>query len=290
MKIDDLVTFIEVAKAPSLRKAASKLDVQPGTLSKVIKRIESYYQQELFSRSAGSWTLTSAGETLFLRAIELVSINDKIERELGKPRRPHLRVSGSETLLSYFVPQLMQNLVEKQQQATLETKATHDLDALRKHEVDLAIIARLNKQPPQERQIAMHPISDVTFVTAASSFHPLSQKNEQPVKIEEVLRYPFIVPSAPIYGNMDTHRSLDGWHDEHFSRIITARVDTATMLIAMVKSQPMLAYLPDYIAKEHQLNIIQTSGCPYTCEQTIWLCRHKQLQHHWMQIFEQTAI
>ncbi len=38
---------------------------------------------------------------LFHRAIELVTINDKIERELGKPRSPHPRVSGSEAILGY---------------------------------------------------------------------------------------------------------------------------------------------------------------------------------------------
>ncbi|CAH0537770.1 LysR family transcriptional regulator [Vibrio marisflavi] len=286
MKIDDLVIFVEVAKAPSLRSAACKLNVQPGTLSKTIKRVESYYQQELFSRSSSHWKLTSAGETLFQRAIELIAINDKIERELGKPRRPHLRICGSETLLSYFVPQLVQRMVDKELNATLETKTAQDLEALRKHDADLALVARLNEQTPVERQIAAQPIKHVNFVTVANSHHPLAQLCEEPINIKDVLKYPFIVPSSPIYGSMDAHRSLDGWHDEHFSRLITARVDTASMLIAMIKSKPLLAYLPDYMAKEHKLHIIDIVGCPYTCKQTIWLCRHKQIHHHWIHIFD----
>jgi len=85
---------------------------------------------------------------------------------------------------------------------------------------------------------------------------------------------------------MDTNLSHDGWHGEHFSRHIIARVDTISTLIAMVKHQPWLAYLPDYIAKEHNFQVIESVGCPYTCEQTIWLCRHKQIHHHWMRVFE----
>lgn len=286
MKINDLITFVAAAKAPSLRQAAAVLDVQPGTLSKIIKRIESHYQQELFDRRGGKWQLTSSGEMLYQRATELVAVHDKIERELGKPRRPHLRVSGSETLLSHFVPSLMQRFVDKNLQVTMEAKVSQDLAMLTKHEVDLAIIASLSKHAPQEPQIKIQALSQVNFVTVANNFHPIVQQQRDEIDINEVLNHPFIVPSKPIYGVMDVQRNHDGWHDEHFSRQITARVDTASGLVSMVKYQPLLAYVPDYIAQEHNLKVLTVTGCPYTCEQTIWLCQHQQIQHHWMRVFE----
>lgn len=285
MKINDLITFVAVAKASSLRQAAAVLDVQPGTLSKTIKRIESHYQQELFDRRGGKWQLTSSGEMLYQRATELVAINDKIERELGKPRRPHLRVSGSETLLSHFAPSLMQRFVDKKLQVTMEAKVSQDLTMLTKHEVDLAIIASLSKHAPREPQVKIQALSQVNFVTVANHSHPIVQQQRSEIDINEVLSHPFIVPSKPIYGVMDVQRSHDGWHDEHFSRQITARVDTASGLVSMVKYQPLLAYVPDYIAQEHNLEVLTVNGCPYTCEQTIWLCQHQQIQHHWMQVF-----
>lgn len=285
MKLNDLAIFVEVAKAPSLRSAANQLDMQPGTLSKIIKRIEAYYQQELFNRHSANWTLTSSGEMLFQRAIELVAINDKIERELGKPRRPHMRVSGSEAILGYFLPTLLQRLSAKQIHISLETKDAQDLALLRKHDVDLALVSSLSTQNPSDRQIVADAISTVNFVTVVDSSHPLAARGQKSVFIEEVLEYPFVVPSKAIYGSVDTSRSHDGWHDDDFSRHIMARVDTASMLIAMVKTQGMLAYLPDYIAREHNLKVISIEGCPYSCEQTIWMCRHKQLHHHWMQAF-----
>ncbi|MCL9781741.1 LysR family transcriptional regulator [Vibrio sp. S4M6] len=286
MKINDLAIFVEVAKAQSLRQAARQLGIHPGTLSKTIKRIEEHYQHEMFSRIGGNWALTSAGETLFQRAIELIEVNEKIERELGKPRRPHLRVSGPNAVLSYFLPGLMHQFIAAQPQATIETKTAHDLSMLLKHDVDLALICQLNDQPPSERQIVAKKLRKVTFVTAANLNHPLVSRSGQVTPIEQVLQHPFIVPSQPFYGKMEEQRSPDGWHDEHFSRLISARVDNTAALIALINARPLLAYLPDYIAHEHKLHVIKTSGCPYTCEQSLWLCQHKQRQHYWMQIFD----
>lgn len=286
MKLEDLSIFVEVARATGLRSAAKHLNMQPGTLSKTIKRIEAHYQQTLFERQGMQWILTSSGEMLFHRAIEMLSINEKIERELGKPRRPHLRISGSEALLSSFVPRLMTKFSDKQQEVTLETTLCEDLTMLAKHDVDLAVVSSLHGQQPYERQIDATPLQDINFVTVASPTHPLAIAGNVKISIEQTLAYPFAVPSKSIYGKMAMHRSHDGWHDEHYNRLISVRADTTSTLISMVKSQPLLAYLPDYIAQEHQLHIIDVLGCPYTCEQTVWLCKHKYITPHWMPVFD----
>lgn len=287
MKLNDLAVFVEVAKAPSLREAAKQMEMQPGTVSKLIKRIEAYYQQKLFSKHGTQWVLTEAGDMLFQRAIEMLVINQKIERELGKPRRPHLRISGSEAVLGYFVPNVIERLLSHDHDITLETRNAQDLALLNKHEVDIALVSSLSGFPPQERQIMTTELSQANFVTVANKAHPLFSKHtEEAVSIEKLLQYPFVIPSKPIYGAMAIHRSLDGWHDEEFSRLISARVDTISTLIALVKHQPLLAYLPDYVAKEHGLKVITVSGCPYSCEQTIWLCRHNEVLHHCLNVFD----
>lgn len=287
MKLNDLAVFVEVAKAPSMREAAKKIGMQPGTVSKLIKRIEAHYQQKLFDKHGTQWGLTEAGDMLFQRVIEMLAINDKIERELGKPRRPHLRVSGSEAVLGYFVPSLIERLLSHNHDVSLETKSAQDLTLLNKHEVDIALVSSLNGFPPHQRQLIATELSQANFVTVANQDHPLfSKERAEAVSIESLLHYPFVVPSKPIYGAMAKHRSLDGWHDEEFSRRISARVDTISTLIALVKHQPLLAYLPDYVAKEHGLKVITVLGCPYSCEQTVWLCRHSEVQHHCLQVFD----
>lgn len=287
MKLNDLAVFVEVAKAPSMREAAKKIGMQPGTVSKLIKRIEAHYQQKLFDKHGTQWGLTEAGDMLFQRVIEMLAINDKIERELGKPRRPHLRVSGSEAVLGYFVPSLIERLLSHNHDVSLETKSAQDLTLLNKHEVDIALVSSLNGFPPHQRQLIATELSQANFVTVANQDHPLfSKEGAEAVSIESLLHYPFVVPSKPIYGAMAKHRSLDGWHDEEFSRLISARVDTISTLIVLVKHQPLLAYLPDYVAKEHGLKVITVLGCPYSCEQTVWLCRHSEVQHHCLQVFD----
>ncbi|GAL34718.1 transcriptional regulator of rhamnose utilization LysR family [Vibrio maritimus] len=233
MKLNDLAIFVEVARAPSLREAAKQLALQPGTVSKQIKRIEGYYQQQLFARKGVHWSLTEAGEMLFQRALEMLAINDKIERELGKPRRPHMRVSGSEAVLGYFAPELMSKLLERKHDVTLETKTSQDLSMLLKHEVDVALVSSLTGYPPSERQIIATELRQANFVTVGSPKHPLCQPREEgcvETPIETLLNHSFVVPSKPIYGAMATHRSLDGWHDEAFSRRITARLIPSRLL------------------------------------------------------------
>lgn len=227
---------------------------------------------------------------LFQRVIEMLAINDKIERELGKPRRPHIRVSGSEAVLGYFVPSLIERLLSHNHNISLETKSAQDLTLLNKYEVDIALVSSLSGFPPHERQLISTELSQANFVTVANQSHPLfSEARGEVVAIENLLHHSFVVPSKPIYGAMEKHRSLDGWHDEEFSRRISARVDTISTLIALVKHQPLLAYLPDYVAKEHGLKVITVTGCPYRCEQTIWLCRHSEVQHHCLQVFDNAS-
>ncbi|GAM66590.1 hypothetical protein JCM19236_4042 [Vibrio sp. JCM 19236] len=187
-------------------------------------------------------------------------------------------------MLAHFVPSLMTKL--SQQQLTLETKQSEDLAMLTKHEVDLALVTSLQGTHPQDRQVEYQALQEINFVTVASHTHPMLIEHGAHLSIDQVLEYPFVIPSKPIYGKMATNRSLDGWFDEEFNRRIMARVDTTSMLTSLVKSQPLLAYVPDYLAKEHSLQILEVSGCPYTCEQTVWLCRNKHLSAHWMQAFE----
>ncbi|EMH3443555.1 LysR family transcriptional regulator [Vibrio harveyi] len=285
MRFNDLIVFAEVTKATSLRSAAEKLNMQPSTISKTIKRIEAHYQQELFNRYPTCWTLTTAGELLLQRAFELIAISDKIERELGQPRRPHMKVSGSTTLLSYFLPNLINQISKQHIDISLETKEFQGLELLHNHDVDMAIVSSQSDLNLTDRYIRAKALSEVNFVTVADSNHPIFTTFDHSISIEKVLRYPFVIPSKPIYGSLDSDRSHDGWHDIEFTRTIKAKVDTAPMLIALVKQQGLLAYVPDYIATEHDLKVINLTKCPYSCRQVVWFCYDKQVTQHWMQHF-----
>lgn len=138
---------------------------------------------------------------------------------------------------------------------------------LYKHEVDIALIATLSGFTFEHRQVSAIELSQINFVTVATKQHPLYKKHGNKTYIDTLLKHPFVVPSTPIYGTMAAHRSLDGCHDEKFNRKIKARADTVASLISLVKYHGLIAYIPDYVAKEHGLEVIDITGCPYNCKQ-----------------------
>ncbi|SHH73733.1 LysR family transcriptional regulator [Ferrimonas marina] len=277
MKLDDLKLFVAVARAPGLREAARQLGQSPGTVSKAIKRIETHYQQALFRRQG--WALTEAGKMLFVRALELAQTLDKIDGELGQPRRRHLRISGSQALLSQFVAPILARLDTP---VSVETQLAADLVPLARHQVDLALLSTLSGERPQGREWQATELAQAQFVTVARPGHPLLSDCSEAVPIDRVLQQPFVVPAKPIYGQMSSQTSLDGWYDEPFHRQIRARVEDVATLVSLVKATDWLAYVPDYLAQSQGLAVLPVSGCPYTCEQVIWLCQPKPAVYHWL--------
>lgn len=281
MKLDDLKLFVVVASQPSLREAASALDMQPGTLSKSVRRIEQYYKQELFLRTGTRWQLTTAGEQLHARALQLLAINETIETELGLPQRLHVRISGPEVLQARYIAPVLAPLYQRYGDFTLETFQDEGLERLKRNQVDLALISTTG-DAPQSAGISSICLAESHFVIAASPQHPLAQQNSERIPIEEILEYPFVIPSRMIYGDTGSRLSPDGWHEESFPRRTGARVDNISALMALIESGQYLAYLPEYLVKGTQLVTIKSSGCPYHCNQAIWVCMHDPIRTGWL--------
>ncbi len=281
MKIDDLKIFVAVASQTSLREAAHVLSMQPGTVSKVIRRIEGYYKQELFHRTGSQWGLTSAGRQLHQRAVELLAVNDTIETEMGQPQRLHLRCSGSEVLQSRFLGMITQPLLSRFGDVTVEAFMDEGCERLRRHQVDVALVSTSDEQPMVAGIQAIH-LADSQFVIAAGTAHPLAEKAGQAIPITEVIAYPFVIPTRKIYGETGSQLSTDGWHEEAFARRTGARVDSVSALLALMKTQAFLAYMPDYVAEQNGFQTIRTTGCPYQCLQRIWLCFHEPVRAGWI--------
>lgn len=81
MEIRVLNYFVETANQNSMTKAARRLHVTQPTLSKQLKDLEDELGQKLFIRSNYSVKLTSEGELLYKRAVDILSMVNKIENE-----------------------------------------------------------------------------------------------------------------------------------------------------------------------------------------------------------------
>lgn len=163
VRIEDLKLFVQIAGYSSLREAALSLDMQVGTLSKTVRRVETYYHQELFIRLGKGWQLSPAGKTLLARSSELLNINNDIEMELGQPQRTHMRISGADGLLNYYLPQLIQPVQQYASDLTLATFKDAGIERLLRYQVDLALVAT-NGEQPQIQGIKTKLLDNVKFV------------------------------------------------------------------------------------------------------------------------------
>jgi DNA-binding transcriptional LysR family regulator len=86
MRLDQVLalrTFVRIAEARSLAKAAGSLDLPRSTVSKLLQDLENHLGTQLVSRSTRATTVTPEGEAYYLRALRLLGDLDEMDAEAG---------------------------------------------------------------------------------------------------------------------------------------------------------------------------------------------------------------
>lgn len=82
MELQQLRFFAAVAEKKSFTAAAKKLFVSHSTVSRAVSALEAELGVRLVERSNAVAGLTDAGERLYERACELLTLADEIENEM----------------------------------------------------------------------------------------------------------------------------------------------------------------------------------------------------------------
>ncbi len=85
-QLSDLTIFAEVARAKGFRAAASRLNLQAGSISEAVQRFEDRLGVRLFERSTRSVALTTAGERLYSRSLPALSDLEVAIQELDEAK------------------------------------------------------------------------------------------------------------------------------------------------------------------------------------------------------------
>lgn len=99
-------------------------------------------------------------------------------------------------------------------------------------------------------------------------------KKRKSIHVDELLKYSFVSPNHSLLGKVGGRQSLDGWRDDQFPRKVDYLTSSLKILEEIVKSGKAVAYLPEYFGKRLNLEIINVSGCPHTCNQKINTVAH----------------
>lgn len=272
MEIFELRYFLAVAQLENVNRAAERIHVSPGSLSKAVARLEDELQTPLFSRSGRGIRLTPEGRLLKVRAARILQLEEDARFELkGKDAGSlNISVAAEEILLAGFGPKIAARIA-----GLFPTARTHFLtspedqaiEQVRDGDVHLALVTR---EPPAG--MASKVLARIEFRTCASKKHPLLKRSAgAPIPLERILEHPFVSPDTAILGRIPKSIGTDGWRDDRFPRRIAYKARGLKLIENLVRDGLALGYLPDHFIESAGLEAIRVTDCPFSCRQTVHL-------------------
>ncbi len=200
-RLEDLETFVCVAKTGSVRGAADQLERAPSAVSRRIKELESRLRVQLLNRTTRQVTLTSAGERFLARAQQILADLEEAEEGAAADSEViigRLRITMPLSFgIAHLVPAI-NDFMHENPAVTIDADfSDHTVDIVGDR-FDLALrIGKLNDSQLRARQLA--PIHHV--VAASPDFW---REHRKPTKPDQLSGLP-----ALCYSNL-AHPTT--WH------------------------------------------------------------------------------
>ncbi len=196
MDLDNLKTFIEVAKLGSFSRAAEKVLRSQPAVSAQIRQLEQEYGQRLFDRSAKSVRLTSAGEVVLDYARQLLALQAKAQREVSEQdgiRSGTLSIGANEGTFLYVLPRALAKYHKQFPKVKISVyrSFTHKVaEKVEEGVLDLGILTMPVKSPSLE----VIPVFRDRILLMVGSGSPLFRKRS--ATLEELAAQPVILPKT----------------------------------------------------------------------------------------------
>ena len=190
----------EVARAGSIRKAATHLNVTASAVNRRIMDLEEELGSPLFERRPRGVRLTAAGEVFvhYLRqqSGDVERMKSQIE-DLKGLRRGTVRIACSQALALDFLPREIAAFQRHHSQVAFAVKvADHEqaMAALAAYEVDLVLVFR----PPFLANFQPLMTLEQRIVAIMAADHPLAK--DRAVRLRDCAAYPVALPERSIGG------------------------------------------------------------------------------------------
>lgn len=267
MEMNDLRYFLSVAESGNVNQTALELFVAPSTLSKSISRLEAELEIKLFERIGRTIQITEDGRFLQKRAYEIIMMEESTRLSLsGGKNSIQIKICGEEVLFEKYGLTLMQEILKRFPQAQFQLISCSVDEAQRKIQYGEAHLSLTSE--PMNKEISFKILDSVELKTYVSHNHPLIKKS---VSIQDVLKYPFIIPERSVFGPFKNSSSVDGWREDKYPRTILCRTSSLSALKGMVEKGMGVTYMPEYLATHSKLVALSIFDCPFKCQQKVYL-------------------
>lgn len=174
MNLEQLQSFVEVARIGHFTRAAAHLHLAQPSLSRQISTLESDLGAELFHRARGNITLTDAGESLLPLAKRMLADADTVRyemQELAGLKKGRVRLGATPTLCVSLVPDVLASFHAAYPGIDLhltEQGSRGLLDELAEGALDLAIIVTSEDRTAPTASLLRTPLLTEELVVVAS--------------------------------------------------------------------------------------------------------------------------
>lgn len=225
VSLDQWQALVSVVKQGGYAQAAEYLGKSQSTVSYAIQQIESNLNVRLFRLEGRKAVLTSAGELLYLRALQLLASAQALEdtaQQLSSHWQAQINVAVDTAFPDNILFQALDTF-SKEYPLTrvnlVETVLSGSTEALLKREVNLAITGYLSAG------FIADPLINIRFIAVAAPDHPLHQ-HKNPIKINDLQQYRQLVVRDSGRENLDAGwlGAEQRWSFSHISTSIKAAI------------------------------------------------------------------
>ena len=261
MDWDDYRFFLMVARAPSIRSAATKLEVSHSTVLRRVDRLETSLGARLFERTTGGFQLTPAGEDVLQSVHEMEESVQSIDRTVtGRDSSLEglVRVSMPEVVAH---PSMFPDLGSLKQQfpnIRLEIDLSYGFADLNKREADIAV--RFTNRPPED--LVGRKVGTFAMAAYATQEYIDQHRPHEANSTAQMIGY----------GNPDTWKPRHGF--DHLDAM--GFFDNISLQIDIANANLGIGSLPTYLA-DREPRLVRISEPEM--HRDIWVLYHTDLRY-----------
>jgi DNA-binding transcriptional LysR family regulator len=206
MNLQQLETFLEIARLGSVSKAAEHLNATQSAVSMRLTDLERELGVALVDRRHRPYRLTAKGRDLAGHAEEVVALTRQIHRSIGDPARlsGSVRVGVAEHIALTWLPDMVAALNQRHPEAVVELEIgllDEMMQQIRTGDIDVLLTASLD---PPDPAFAYRPLGNVTFAWMAS---PGLGVPDAPLSPADLAQWPLITMTR----SSVLHRLMENW-------------------------------------------------------------------------------
>lgn len=187
MHLEQVRTFLEVARTGSVTRAAHALGVSQPALTERLRGLERELGTELFVRSRRGVRLSDTGRALLPHAERVLSTLEDGRRAVDQMRRGEvgrLRVGSAPAVSTYALPNALRAFQQAHPHVQISVRTGHSeeiLDLVLRQEVEIGLVREI-RHPDVEAT----PLYEDELVLVVEAKHPFAERER--IRISELAR------------------------------------------------------------------------------------------------------